>query len=60
MEKAVLFMDMPKNCAECPCSYEGAYDMCAVTEEQVVFHKKPEWCPLLTFSEAKVVFEVKE
>ena len=60
MEKAVLFMAMPKNCGSCPCSYKGEYDMCSVTDEAVNFKRKPEWCPLATWDEAKAVFEAKE
>ena len=53
-------MAMPKNCGSCPCSYKGEYDMCSVTDEAVNFKRKPEWCPLATWDEAKAVFEAKE
>ena len=53
MEKAVLIMEMPSRCMDCPCFYEGAYDMCDVMHKRVNLNSKPDWCPLLTVEQAK-------
>ena len=53
MEKAILIMDMPSCCGDCPCSYEYGYDMCGAMEREIDFDSKPEWCPLLTVEQAK-------
>ena len=52
MSKAILVMDMPKSCAECPCCYitEGCYsDICQVNYfglEEGYEKGRPNWCPL--------------
>ena len=52
MSKAILVMDMPKSCEECPCCYltEGCYsDICQVTRnglEEGYEKGRPNWCPL--------------
>lgn len=52
MSKAMLIMDAPENCAECPCCYltEGCYsDICKAENrglEEGYREGKPNWCPL--------------
>ena len=49
MSKAVLIMDMPSRCIECPCCRIGAfYDVCSVLQETTpcADNGKPDWCPL--------------
>ena len=50
MSKAILIMDMPKNCDECILYYERDYcDYCGIRNEYIdinVLQSKPEWCPL--------------
>ena len=55
--KAILVMEMPDNCAECPCSDE-CVDMCrqmesVITEEVNGECDKPSWCPLVPMPERK-------
>ena len=49
MSKAVLVMDMPEDCLECPCMrmvYE--YRICQVKRKACGEdeHNRPDWCPL--------------
>lgn len=53
MAKAMLIMDMPKNCQECPCShYEQSKNfwVCHVSsatlKENEFYIEKPKCCPL--------------
>lgn len=52
MSKAILVIDMPKSCEECPCCYltEGCYsDICQVNRfglEEGYEKGRPNWCPL--------------
>lgn len=51
MPKAVLVMDMPECCADCPCScFERDNPIlnliCGVTQEDAYNVGKPDWCPL--------------
>ena len=57
MAKAILIMEMPSRCIECPCFYEGAHDMCGVMHKRVNLNSKPDWCPLLTEEQAKDTLE---
>lgn len=47
MSKAVLVMDMPSSCSECPCCY---IPRCEVLEKSLrtseIYECKPNWCPL--------------
>lgn len=47
MSKAVLVMDMPSSCSECPCCY---ITRCEVLEKSLktseIYDCKPDWCPL--------------
>lgn len=54
MSKAILVMDMPKNCTECDlyvCYRQYAGDkgdsFCGKTKEDVDLSKRPDWCPLI-------------
>lgn len=48
MRKAILAMDMPKNCAECRFSTIGCQDndICYLNNKEIYLEKKPKWCPL--------------
>lgn len=51
MSKAILVIDMPSNCSECPCEYD--YLHCKAYESLYKkrssspnYDEKPKWCPL--------------
>ena len=45
MEKAILVIDMPKDCRECPCFYDWLH--CQAKDGlNVVGDERPEGCPL--------------
>lgn len=52
MSKAVLVMDMPERCADCPLrsSKKTSYVCCYLTLKNIsstdYYDKKPDWCPL--------------
>ena len=53
MSKAILALEMPNKCAECPlsCDIMGDYNknLCRCYEEYMVnpnSEKRPDWCPL--------------
>lgn len=52
MAKAVLIMDMPERCADCPLrnSEKTSYVCCYLTLKNIsstdYYDKKPDWCPL--------------
>lgn len=49
MAKAVLVMDMPESCWECPCMKElYEYSICEVKTNvcDEYEHNRPDWCPL--------------
>ena len=61
MSKAVLVIEMPENCLECPCG-DGCGDRCQVTDREVGTpedgfvdgqYDKPDWCPLVPKPERK-------
>lgn len=44
--KAVLVIDMPKGCYDCPC-HDGEIYWCNVKKDHAdYFNKRPSWCPL--------------
>lgn len=58
MPKAVLVMDMPECCADCPCSFVERDNpilnlICGVTQEDAYNVGKPDWCPLRELPEKK-------
>ena len=51
MSKAVLVMDIPECCADCPCSFFERDNpilnlICGVTQEDAYNVGKPDFCPL--------------
>lgn len=42
--KAILIIDMPSNCAECPCGYDDFY--CQQKYKELNEKVRPKWCPL--------------
>ena len=54
MSKAMLIIDMPKKCGDCPLyRIEAGNELCApkitttsIEGKLVVAYKKPDWCPL--------------
>lgn len=51
MSKAVLVIDMPKNCSECPCREVDSFldENCRAVRrklESSPYENKPDWCPL--------------
>lgn len=59
--KAILVIDMPECCLDCPCSYTYGYrigtptsDICEVVDRKLskenMNDKKPDWCPLKPMS----------
>ena len=51
MSKAVLVMDMPDSCPDCPCSFFERSNpklnlICGATGEDANNVDKPDWCPL--------------
>ena len=59
MSKAVLVMDMPERCADCPLrsSEKTSYVCCYLTLKNIsstdYYDKKPDWCPLRELPEKK-------
>lgn len=46
--KAILVIDMPKRCLECPLHYRKRREIyrCELTHQNVLINNKPKWCPL--------------
>ena len=59
MAKAVLVMDNPERCADCPLrnSEKTSYVCCYLTLKNIsstdYYDKKPDWCPLRELPEKK-------
>lgn len=58
MSKAVLVMNMPECCADCPCSFFERDNpilnlICGVTQEDAYNVGKPDWCPLRELPEKR-------
>lgn len=58
MSKAVLVMNMPECCADCPCSFFERDNpilnlICGMTQEDAYNVGKPDWCPLRELPEKK-------
>ena len=44
--KAILVIDMPNECMECPC-YDVEFNMCrGCLHNETIRKSKPDWCPL--------------
>lgn len=56
MEKALLVIDMPEYCAECPCCDE-CVEMCRAIDKEIIEVngecQKPDWCPLVEVPQKK-------
>lgn len=54
MSKAILVMDMPTCCSECPCCYVPRCEVFqkGITRENI-YESKPNWCPLREISKKK-------
>lgn len=50
MSKAVLLMDMPESCIDCPCHFSDATVWCGINKAELkaedIETYKPDWCPL--------------
>lgn len=47
MNKAVLVIDMPNNCWECPCFMDNGWRcQCRLDMDEEVHDGRPDWCPL--------------
>lgn len=46
MSKAILVIDMPKSCDECPLMFRSEEERCCMPEKRNSFTTKPDWCPL--------------
>ena len=56
MSKAILIMNMPKCCLECPCCVLDDGDwFCQKEGKYVEKAKMPSWCPLKKFPEKKTL-----
>ena len=58
MSKAVLVIDMPECCPDCPCSFFERDNpelnlICGATGEDANNAGKPDWCPLRELPEKK-------
>lgn len=58
MDKAILIMDMPECCADCPCSFFERDNpilnlICGVAQEDAYNVGKPDWCPLRELPEKR-------
>lgn len=58
MAKAILIMDMPECCTDCPCSFFERDNpilnlICGAAQEDAYNVGKPDWCPLRELPEKK-------
>lgn len=53
MDKAILVIDMPKGCYECPLAVETFhnYDACCITGSRIISYDKFDSCPLKSIPE---------
>jgi hypothetical protein len=56
--KAILVLEMPKYCIDCPCHFAGMSTVvCGVNKEKLMADDietyKPDWCPLRPVPEKK-------
>lgn len=63
MNKAILVIDMPRNCSECPiCEIWEAIPSCeeyycnVAKSDNVDQYKRPDWCPLREFPKRMINF----
>lgn len=65
MSKAILVMDMPKNCYECNLRFTNlsCEDICSKDNKYIevnIFERKPKWCPLREVPKKKQIEHVEE
>ena len=58
MSKAILVIDMPECCADCPCSFFERDNpklnlICGIEQEDANNVGRPDWCPLKSIPEKK-------
>lgn len=58
MSKAILVIEVPKYCIDCPCHFAGMSTLvCGVKKEKLLTDDietyKPDWCPLNLLPEKK-------
>ena len=58
--KAILVIDMPKNCFDCPCVEDEMGYCCATNDRKVCpWQSIPEWCPLKPLPKKKEMTIIK-
>lgn len=64
MDKAILVIDMPTHCGECPvcaCYQASAFSSreywCSTNGKDVESYSKPDWCPLKQLPKKKTGFQ---
>lgn len=56
--KAILIIDMPKDCWECPCFMDvGWRCQCRMDIDEDVHDGRPEWCPLRKMNFLKMSYD---
>ena len=70
MNKAILVIDMPTCCNECSLMFQDEYSYwCPVRcdenktdlyDNYIMFHRKPDWCPLKELPEKKLGYTSDE
>lgn len=62
MSKAILVIDMPKNCAECPCYNETDFYHCNLNDKYIAFDQslteRPNWCPLKEVPQKQTIHSI--
>ena len=66
MSKAILVIDAPKTCCDCPIcaswnvfsSFDEYY--CTVMKSEVQLDEKPDWCPLIEVDKVSISGDTKE
>ena len=61
MSKAMLIMDMPNGCIECPLCYNEDFPMCEAGGRRIKednIEKRQEWCPLKEVPQKKAEFDM--
>jgi hypothetical protein len=53
MSKAILVIDMPDSCDNCPLMFRHEEERCCMPEGRNSFSKKPSWCPLKSLPEER-------
>lgn len=58
MGKAILVIDTPDGCHECPLAVETVhnYDACCIDGRRIISYGKFSWCPLKPAPEPKLVW----